>query len=295
MGGSASLAAALEHGMEALRAASCLVACGVALGVAGCGGVGVKDALPPVPEGQVWKLVWHDEFDGRQLDQTKWEAPEHQTRDAWWTPRAAVLDGKGCLAIRIFQEGDRYYDAGLLTRGKFEHTFGYYVARIRLHRQQGHWGAFWLWNMRFQADGSFAPDSNEIDILERFWPASDDRVAHALHWRRGGGEFHSAGHTARVPGVGEGWHTFAVLWSPDQYVFYVDGQETWRTRDGLCQAPMYVMLSDEMLLEYGEGDIRKATLPDEFLVDYVRVYDLVDARSGQPVMRPPDAPRSPGG
>lgn len=56
-----------------------------------------------------------------------------------------------------------------------------------------------------------------------------------------------------------------------------DGKETWRTSaGGVCQAPLYIKLSDE-IGKWG-GDIAKATLPDEFLVDYVRVYDLVDMK-----------------
>ena len=41
--------------------------------------------------------------------------------------------------------------------------------------------------------------------------------------------------------------------------------------------PEYILLSDE-IGKWG-GDIEKAKLPDEFLVDYVRVYDLVAGRS----------------
>ena len=58
---------------------------------------------------------------------------------------------------------------------------------------------------------------------------------------------------------------------------YVDGKETWRTKaGGVCQVPLYIKLSDE-IGDWG-GDITKAKLPDRFLVDYVRVYDLVDAK-----------------
>ena len=75
--------------------------------------------------------------------------------------------------------------------------------------------------------------------------------------------------------VMEGFHTFSLLWTPTEYVFYVDGKETWRTKaGGVCQVPLYIKLSDEV----GDwaGDIKKVKLPDEFLVDYVRVYDLVE-------------------
>jgi beta-glucanase (GH16 family) len=74
----------------------------------------------------------------------------------------------------------------------------------------------------------------------------------------------------------EGWHTFGLLWSPDEYVFFVDGTETWRTNaGGVCQVPQYMLLSDE--IGKWAGDISTAKLPDRFLVDYVRVYDSVNA------------------
>ncbi len=64
---------------------------------------------------------------------------------------------------------------------------------------------------------------------------------------------------------------------PDKYIIYIDGKETWRTKaGGVSQVPEYVLLSDE-IGKWG-GDIKKARLPDKFLVDYVRVYDLVKTR-----------------
>ena len=80
-----------------------------------------------------------------------------------------------------------------------------------------------------------------------------------------------------VPGVMEGFHTFGLWWKPDEYVFYVNGKETRKTNaGGVSQVPEYVKLSDEI----GDwaGDIKKAELPDAFLVDYVRVYDLVEKK-----------------
>jgi hypothetical protein len=68
---------------------------------------------------------------------------------------------------------------------------------------------------------------------------------------------------------------FGLWWKPDEYVFYVDGKETWRSKaGGVCQVPEYILLSDE--IGNWAGDIAKAKLPDQFCVDYVRVYDLVE-------------------
>ncbi len=238
----------------------------------------IKDELPQPPPGKVWKLVWHDEFDGTELDRTKWEIPEGPRRDGYWTAKAVALDGKGHLVIKTFQQDGKFYDACIRTRGKFEHTFGYYVARIRLQRQPGHWSAFWLYNASVNKVGDEGRDGTEIDIMEKPW--LDERVQHALHWDGYGRQHRSAGKVSKVPGVMDGFHTFSLWWKPDEYIFYVDGKETWRTNaGGVCQVPLYIKLSDEV--GKWAGDIRQAKLPDEFLVDYVRVYDLIDAPGGK--------------
>jgi len=243
------------------------------------------DILPGAAAGQSWKLVWQDEFDGNVLDAAKWDVPEYKRRDALWSRQAVVLDGKGHLALKVLKEGEDYLDGCARTKGKYEKAFGYFVARMRLQRHAGHWPAFWLYADSVNAVGHDGMDGTEIDIMEKPW--LDDRVPHTLHWD-GYGEAHkSEGQVAKVSGVMEGWHTFALQWSPDEYVFFVDGRETWRTKaGGVCQVPLYVKLSDEIEFKGWAGDIRKEKTPDETLVDYVRVYDLVDAASGLPVWSP---------
>ncbi|MFZ1936145.1 MAG: hypothetical protein WCB27_13385 [Thermoguttaceae bacterium] len=79
--------------------------------------------------------------------------------------------------------------------------------------------------------------------------------------------------TLPPPSAGKTWK---LVWHDEfeGYAFYIDGKETWRTKaGGVSQVPEYMLLSDE-IATWG-GDIRKAKLPDAFLVDYVRVYDLV--------------------
>mgnify|MGYP005832561563 FL=1 len=236
----------------------------------------VRDALPPAPAGKVWKLAWNDEFAGDALDETKWETPpDARRRDGYWMRKAISLDGEGHLVISTLRDADRYVSGCVRTRGKFEHVFGYYVARIQLQRQPGHWSAFWLMGSGVNRVGDDGRDGTEIDIMEKPW--LDNRVQHALHWDGYGAHHKSESKVAEVPGVMEDWHAFSLLWTPDEYVFSVDGRETWRTKaGGVCRAPLFIKLSDEVG-SWG-GDIRKAHLPDQFLVDYVRVYDLVEEK-----------------
>jgi len=103
------------------------------------------DVLPQAPDGKTWKMIWNDEFDGVKLDETKWETPPDGPRHAgWWMGKAVSLDGRGHLVIQTSKEGDKIIDGCVRTKGKFAHAFGYYVARVRLPREQGHWSAFWL-------------------------------------------------------------------------------------------------------------------------------------------------------
>jgi beta-glucanase (GH16 family) len=221
-------------------------------------------------------MVWHDEFEGNKLDETKWETPpDGKRRDGWWMRKAISLDGKGNLVLSTFKEGDRYIDGCVRTKGKFEHAFGYYVARVELQKQPGHWSAFWLFNDCVNKVGDEGRDGTEIDIYEKPW--LDNRVQQTLHWDGYGKEHKTEGKVVESPNVMNGFHTFGLLWTPDGYVFYIDGKETWRTKaGGVCRAPLYIKLSDEVG-DWG-GKIAEAKLPDHFSVDYVRVYDLTEKR-----------------
>ena len=104
-----------------------------------------KDSLPPLPTGQTWKLIWQDEFDGPKLDETKWNRlGDHVRKGGWWVKEDAYLSGKGTLMLRTKKDGDRFTCGAMDTKGKYEHAFGYYVARLKMPKQPGHWPAFWL-------------------------------------------------------------------------------------------------------------------------------------------------------
>lgn len=233
-----------------------------------------EDRLPEPPEGKVFKLVWHDEFDGTEIDETKWNIEEGPRRDGYWSGKALKLNGKGYLLIYAMKDGEKFLSGAVRSTGKFEHTYGYYVARIRLQRQPGHWSAFWLNGSGTEKVGDEGRDGTEIDIYEKF-DSTTGMVQHNLHWD-GYGEHHKhAGTGTYVHDLMKGFHTYSLWWKLDEYIFYIDGKETWRTdAGGVCQAPNHVILSNEIGKQ--AGDITRVELPDYFVVDYVRVYDLVD-------------------
>ena len=232
------------------------------------------DALPPVPAGKEWKLVWSDEFDGTKLDESKWNRlGDSKRRDGFWIKDDAFLNGHGQLVLRTRKDGERFTCGAVNTQGKFEHAFGYYVARCKMPSQPGHWPAFWLMSKGVNQVGNDGRDGTEIDIIEIPW--RNGKLTSNLHWDGYGKAHKSAGTNFTIHAVTNGFHTFSLLWQPAEYVFYVDGKEVWRsTAGGVSQEPEYIKLTEE-IGKWG-GEIRAAQLPDGFEVDYVRVYDLVD-------------------
>lgn len=230
------------------------------------------EKLPSVPGGKQWKLVWSDEFDGQKLDESKWNRlGDSKRRDGFWIKDDAYLNGTGSLLLRTRQDGERFTCGAINTRDKFEHAFGYYVARCKLPRQPGHWPAFWLMTPGVSKIGNDGRDGTEIDVIEIPW--RDGRLTSNLHWDGYGKEHKSSGTKFTIAGVTEGFHTFGLWWKRDEYVFYVDGQEVWRTAaGGVSQVPEFLKLTEE--IGPWAGKIQEAALPDYFEVDYVRVYDL---------------------
>lgn len=231
-----------------------------------------KDALPALPAGQEWKIVWQDEFEGPKLDETKWNRlGDWKRRDGYWIKDDAYLDGKGSLILRTRKDGDRFTCGAVNTRGKFERAFGYFVARCKMPNQPGHWPAFWMMGSGVGKVGDGGRDGTEIDIVEIPW--RDGKVTMNLHWDGYGKDHKSAGTNMTIQALKEGFHTYGLHWTPQEYVFYVDGREVWRSAaGGVCQVPLFLKLTEE-IGKWG-GDISKATLPDYCEVDYVRVYEV---------------------
>jgi len=244
------------------------------------------------PGGAFGALSFGDEFEGPEIDTTRWSVEDgHQDNwpDTPWRrnyKKENVYIEDGALVIRIAKENVGFSSGAVVTddRGQespFEQAFGRYEARLRFPHEQGHWCAFWLWNESEQnVDGS-GRDGTEIDIVERAWLI--DRVQHALHWDGYGEAHRGAEHAVSGAGLADGgWHTFRLDWYPDVYVFFVDGKETWRTdAGGVSESPNFVILSDEIgnfgigREVWGVGPIAGAALPDYFYVDYVRVYEYL--------------------
>lgn len=241
----------------------------------------------PVGHPEGYELVWQDEFEGDELDNTKWEVRyEGRTHGETVIDASCIAFADGLLHLTTrWDEETQTYRAGMIgSQNRFEQAYGYYEARINFEEQGGHHGAFWLQSARI---GRFLGDTRrsgtEIDIAEYFgWKSS---LSVALHWDGYQEENHKKlSQYVQVPdgsGAAEGFHVYGLLWTEDEYIFFIDGQEVWRTEEAISGVRQYVILS--LLISGYERERADRTreaggFPDTMLVDYVRVYRQTNPR-----------------
>ena len=168
--------------------------------------------------------------------------------------------------------GDSVLAGIITTDNHFSTTYGYFECRARLTRTKGIWPAFWLLS-RTNKDYS-RPETHgaEIDIFEYYSHSKSDSVAHGLHWGGYGVTHRVEGPVWGALGKGEdGYHTFGFEWTPTSYTTYVDGKKTYHGDQLISHVPEYILLSVEVDAAVA-GPLNRADLPDQFVVDYVRVY-----------------------
>lgn len=226
--------------------------------------------IPFNPEKEGYKLFWEDNFDGNKLDTTKWAVRAIGPRAMGFiTPEAVELDG-GMLKLKAYKENDSLKISAVGTQGLFETTYGYFECRAQLPKTTGNWAAFWIQSPGISSGEDPGKFGTEIDIFEYFKDQGGDFVSHNLHWAYGPNQKSTGAFLSKVEGVGEGFHTFAVEWTPEKYAFFVDGLKYYEIREAISNIDEYIILSFEPA--HNLEDLKGATLPDAYIIDYVRVY-----------------------
>lgn len=259
-----------------------------------------------LPEDSKWKLAWADEFDGTELDRTKWMFRMNfwgKPFDAY-TDKGVVLDGhshvelhrtehNGCYVSPQLQTGSNSFDIpkekstnpwkqddiwplGKLTEPKFMHQFGYYECRCKFQREPDvMWSAFWTQAPGIGSAYDPAYCGIESDIMEHFVPetATTGNIMGGY-----GSQFREEGRVRYdLVLTADGYHRFGMDWSPERYVFYCDGKEISRASKDVSLVPQFILLTTEV---QGYRSSRPAKIigefeDDAFIADYVRVFDRI--------------------
>lgn len=238
--------------------------------------VGQTPAAPPAYEG--WKLIWSDDFDGDTLDFTKWNYRYLGKRESAMISKECVsLDGKGHLHLSVFEKDGVMQNGMIGTYGKFSTTYGRFEARIKFPEMQGQHGSFWMQpDKPGKEEKNAAVTGAEIDIIEWFGAGrKDGGMASNVYWPSSKGS-HAGGtkdFKLLPPGekLSDNFHVFSVDWSPTEYVFRMNGKETYRITEGVSQIPQYMILS-LLTADWEVKRLDKSKLPNAMIIDWVRVW-----------------------
>jgi len=217
-----------------------------------------------------YTLFWEDNFNSDKLDSTKWAIRGIGPRGVGFvTPDALeIKDGK--LIIKAFIKNDSLKVSAVGTQGLFDTTYGFFECRAQLPKTTGNWAAFWIQSPGISSGEDPGKFGTEIDIFEYFKGQGGDFVSHNLHWAYGPNQKSTGAFLSKVEGIGEGFHTFAVEWTPEKYAFFVDGYKYHEVKQAISHIDEYIILSFEPA--HSMDDLKTATLPDAFIIDYVKVY-----------------------
>ncbi len=255
--------------------------------------------IPCYPMGEKLDLdkftqTFSEEFDG-ELDRTVWSGHYQygnttvSRKGSYWNQYLATTkDGNLVIPVVYLEdgmggEGAGWYSAGIDTdndaENGFSQKFGYFECRCILPKGKDIWSAFWLMNSGvFDEDGS-GRDGTEIDIFESdcYGDMFENAVTSNLHFD-GYNEAHQklgAKQFLLKNNPYEEFNTYGLEWNENEYIFYINGVETFRTDfGGVSQNEEYLILSVEMKGEDGTPSERENVPAEsaEFIVDYVRVY-----------------------
>lgn len=222
------------------------------------------------PEGLGYKLFWEDQFNGDTLDPNKWDVRGVGPRAVGFVSEEAVKVEDGFLKLSAFVKDGKIQISAVGTQNHFMTKYGYFECRAQLQKSAGVWAAFWIQSTDIAKGEDPATFGAEIDIMEFFKKLGTDIVSHNVHWAYGPNQKTTHGMQSYVKGVSEGFHTFALEWTPEKYSFFIDGYKFYEVTQAISHIEEYMILSMELPSKMEE--LKKAVFPDVFIVDYVKVY-----------------------
>jgi len=200
-------------------------------GDSGTGGIAPNEA---------WSMVWNDEFDGTNIDLSKWEhevncegGGNNEKQCYTSNPENSFVES-GLLKIVARPESGQaqpYSSARLRTKYQGDWKYGRIEVRAKPPEGQGSFPAIWM----LPTDNVYGgwPHSGEIDIYEsvNLKTVNDQGIEEAgVHGNLWYGsswpnQSNSGAHTALPDGQNpaDGFHTYAIEWEEGEMRWYVDG------------------------------------------------------------------------
>lgn len=248
---------------------------------------------PPV-DGE-WTKTFEDNFDGEQIDLTKWRIYASN----FWDKRTHfskdnVIVKDGNLTLRVERKTGRHndkpdgketdYATGFAdTYGKWVQRYGYFESRLKLPSAPCLWPAFWLMPDRGEGKGDQGARQStnfggmEFDIVEQLSIYGTQRFNLAMHFDGYGAAHKVTGSgSIYVPADKDGFLVVGLLWTPGSAILYGNGKEVARWVNPRISSIPSCFLLDHVTGGWETEVLDDAQLPADFVVDYVRAWQRKD-------------------
>jgi beta-glucanase (GH16 family) len=166
------------------------------------------------------------------------------------------------------------------TQGKY-FKYGVLAARIKFQERQGQHASLWMQPAISESTTDSAEGGAEIDVIEWFGDhVKNGGLASFIYMltedgpQKVGGWVHDP--DSYLAGKDDSWfddyHVFSLEWTPDEYIFRIDGNETWRTDQGVSHQPEFPILSI-LSSDYELANLGKEShLPQTMNVDWIKFW-----------------------
>ncbi len=238
------------------------------------------------------QLVWQDEFDGTELDRSKWTAyvgdgcPQMcgfgNNELQYYTDQPSNVNLlHGILTITALADSFKtraFSSAKLVTKGKADWKYGRMEVKARIPQGRGNWPAIWMLPTKNSYGGW--PRSGEIDIMEHvgYDQGNMHGTVHTESFNHTKGT--QKGDSVQIADISDQFHVYAIEWTKDQIDFFMDdtkyhtfkntgnGSEDWP-----FDQPFYMILNLAIGGNWGgKMGIANDIFPNRLEIDYVRVY-----------------------
>jgi beta-glucanase (GH16 family) len=250
-----------------------------------------------------WKLVWREEFNYKGLpDPNKWNYENGHVRNQeqqYYTnarsENARVQNGvltitgkkesypnsdyiKGSTGWQHKDSLAQYTSASINTNQKAEWQYGRIEVKAKLPHGGGIWPAIWMMGIDRERIGW--PGCGEIDIMEFIGNHPQD-IYGTIHFAdtSAAGGHRSSGSKTTATTLQNDFHIYALEWNKDAMDIYFDDQlfhhfvidSAGTGNNNPFRKPFYLLLNLAIGAQW-PGPIDDAVLPQQYVVDYVRVY-----------------------
>lgn len=249
-----------------------------------------------------WTLVWQEEFNYTGLpDASKWgyetghirnQEKQYYTQarkeNIWVDKGVLTITGrkenfpnagyrKGSSAWQHKDSLAQYTSASINTDGKASWQYGRVEIKAKLPKGGGIWPALWMMGINRTMVGW--PFCGEIDIMEYVGNRPKD-VYGTMHYPDPATKKHaSMGLKTTSDNISETFNIYAVEWSGNAIDVYFNDTKylsfpvdtAGKGSDNPFRKQFYLLINLAMGANW-PGPVDDAILPQQFVVDYVRVY-----------------------